>query len=266
MKFERIHLASEHTSFCLDSYVADPIPCLTRKAILVIPGGGYGAVCSDREGEPIAMAFLAQGYNAFVLHYTVDKKHPFPTQLIEASLAVCHIRDHAQEYGIDPEQVFAVGFSAGGHLCASLGVLWKLPEVQKVLGRPYGYNRPNGVMLVYPVISGALHRISFQNLWATKEPNAEQLAVSSIENHIDKDSAPAFILHTANDQLVDVRNSLAAADAYAKAGVPFEVHIFPDSPHGVALGNNITACGNPDWIRPEIARWISMAEAWTKMI
>ena len=266
MKFERVYPDGENTRFYLDAYIADPIQCLTRKAVLVIPGGGYGTVCSEREGEPIAMAFLAQGYNAFVLHYTVDRKHTFPTQLIEASVAVCHIRDHADEYGIDPEQVFAVGFSAGGHLFAGLGTQWKLEAVQKAISRPYGYNRPKGVMLIYPVISGSLHGTSFRNLWATNEPTAEQLALSSIENHIDKDSAPAFILHTANDQIVHVRNSLIAADAYSKAGVPFEMHIFPDAPHGAALGNSITACGNPGWDKPDIARWIRMADEWTNKI
>ena len=266
MKFERISLASEHTQFYLDAYIADPLHCLTRKAILVIPGGGYGTVCANREGEPVAMAFLAQGYNAFVLHYTTDKKHIFPTQLIEASLAVCHIRDHAEDYGIDPEQVFAVGFSAGGHLCASLGTQWKLEEVRNAIPGSYGYNRPKGVMLIYPVISGKIHSLSFRNLWASDQPTDEQLAMSSIENFVDKDSAPAFILHTANDQVVSVRNSLVAGDAYSRAGVPFEMHIFPDAPHGAALGNKITAYGNPDWEKPDIARWVRMAEEWTNKI
>ena len=264
MKFERIYLKDGNTSVYLDAYVADPIRCLTRKAILVIPGGGYNNVCSDREGEPIAMAFLAQGFNAFVLHYTVDKIQTFPTQLIEASLAICHIRDHAEAYGIDPEYVFAVGFSAGGHLCASLGTQWKLDAVCNAIKRPFGHNRPNGIILIYPVISGLFHEVSFRNLWCTKEPTEKQLSMTSIENFVDGDSSPAFIMHTANDEMVDVRNSLLVADSYAKAGVPFEIHIFPDAPHGVALGNQITACGNPGWDKPEIAKWISMAEEWTK--
>lgn len=266
MKFERIYLQADNAGVFLDAYIADPIPCLTRKAILVIPGGGYGKVCADREGEPIAMAFLAQGFNAFVLNYTVDKIHTFPTQLIEASLAICHIRDHAAQYGIDPERVFAVGFSAGGHLCAGLGCQWKLQAVNEAIDRPFGYNRPNGVMLIYPVISATAHEISFRNLWGAKEPTRQQLDMISLENFIDEDSAPAFILHTANDEKADVRNALIAADCYAKAGVPFEIHIFPDAPHGVALGNKITACGKSGWDKPEIARWITMAEEWTNKI
>jgi len=263
MRFERVPLCSDNNTAYMDAYIADPIQGLTRKAILVIAGGAYSTVCAGREGEPIAMAFLAHGYNAFVLNYTVDRVHTFPRQLIEASEAICYIRDHAQEYGIDPEQVFAVGFSAGGHLCASLGALWKLDAVQHAIERPHGYNRPKGVMLIYPVISGKFtNGGTFQNLWATDKLTAEQIAQSSIENHIDKDSAPAFIVHTANDQVVNVNNALVAASAYSKAGVPFELHIFPDAPHGVALGNHITACGNPGWDRPNIAEWVRLAAVW----
>lgn len=266
MKFEKIHLCAENDSVWMDAYIADPLQGLTRKAILVIPGGGYATVCAEREGEPIAMAFLAMGYNAFVLHYTVDRVHTFPAQLIEASLAVCHIRDHAEQYGIDPGQVYAVGFSAGGHLCASLGTLWKLDAVQKAIGKPYGYNKPNGVMLIYPVISGTQPGNSFKNLWASVTPTQEQIVQSSIENHVDSESAPAFIVHTVNDQIVHVNNALMAASAYTAAGVSYELHIFPDAPHGAALANHITACENPGWDRPDIAQWVRMADAWTNKL
>ena len=262
MKFERIVLTQEREGVYLDAYIADPIKALTRKAILVIPGGGYRGVCSDREGEPIAMAFLPYGYNAFVLHYTVDKKHTFPTQLIEATLTIKHIKDHAQEYGIDPDELFVVGFSAGGHLAACTGVFWKMDELYRAVEMSYGYNKPKGTMLIYPVINAASHCGSIKNLWATDEPTDEQIAAASIDLHVDADSAPAFILHTANDQVVNVNGTLMAAMAYSNAGVPFELHIYPDSPHGVALGNHVTECGNEKWNRPAIAEWVRMAAYW----
>lgn len=260
MRFEKIILSGEREGVCMDAYIADPIKCLWRKAILVLPGGGYSHICADREGEPIAMAFMPYGYNAFVLHYTVDKKHPFPTQLIEVATAIKYIKDHAEDFGIDPEEVFVVGFSAGGHLSASAGVLWKLDEIREAVEMPYGYNKPKGCMLIYPVISQ--HTGSFKNLWCTDTPSEEQLDTVSIDRHVDADSAPAFILHTANDQIVNVSNSLSVASAYSKAGVAFELHIYPDSPHGVALGNEITECGNERWNRPAIAEWIRMAAYW----
>ena len=268
MKHERIYLQEGNENAYLDTYIADPTSHFTRKAMLVIPGGGYGAVCSNREGEPIAHAFMPYGYNAFVLHYTVGRKKPFPQQLTEAALAIKHIKDHASEYGIDPEQLFVVGFSAGGHLAASTGVLWKNEEVLKAVPMPYGYNKPRGVMLIYPVISPqfAHHFSSFQNLWCTDTPTAEQLDAAAIEQHVDTDSAPAFIMHTANDQLVDVRNALTVATAYSLAGVPFELHIYPDAPHGVALGNQITAGTTAKFNNPAIAEWVRLAANWAETL
>lgn len=265
MKFFQIPLSDTDKDVYVDAYIADPTKAFTRKAILVIPGGGYGGVCADREGEPIAMAFLPYGYNAFVLHYTVGRKRRFPAQLIEASLAMAHIRSHAEEYGIDPDQVFTVGFSAGGHLAASLATMWKLPAVYEATGIPYGVNKPTGAMLIYPVISGTLaktHSGTFRNLLCTDTPSPEELAMCSIENHVDADSAPAYIMHTVTDQAVYVGNALTVAKAYAEAGLQFEMHIYPDAPHGVALGNPITAGHNEKWNNPAIAEWVRTAAAW----
>ncbi len=265
MRFEKIPLSDTDEKVYMDAYVADPIGTFVRKAILVIPGGGYGKICSEREGEPIAMAFMPYGYNAFVLHYTVDKKHTFPTQIIEVAKAIKHIKDHAREYNIDPEEVFTVGFSAGGHLSASAGVFWKLDEVQQAVDMPYGYNKPKGTMLIYSVISDSNHSGSFRNLWATAAaPSEEQLRISEIDRNIDADSAPAFIMHTVTDEVVSVNGALNAAKAYAKAGVPFELHVFPDAPHGVALGNAITECGKAKYNEPAIAEWVRMAAYWAE--
>ena len=260
MKFFQIPLSDTDKDIYVDAYIADPTNAFTRKAILVIPGGGYGKICADREGEPIAMAFMPYGYNAFVLHYTVGLKKPFPQQLIEATLAIKHIKDNAEDYGIDPEQLFVVGFSAGGHLTASTGILWKNEEVLKAVPMPYGYNKPRGIMPIYPVICE--HTGSFRNLWCTDTPTREQLAAVELDQHVDADSAPAFIMHTANDGVVNVKNALMLATAYSNANVPFELHIYPDAPHGVALGNAITAGTNEKWYNPAIAEWIRMAAAW----
>ena len=268
MKHERIYLIEGNEDVYIDTYVADPIPTLTRKALLVIPGGGYGSVCSDREGEPIAHAFMPYGYNAFVLHYTVGRKKPFPAQLIEATLAIKHIKDNAEIYGIDPLQLFVVGFSAGGHLAASTGVLWKMDEVRAAVPMPEGYNKPRGVILGYPVISPKFqnHFKSFRNLWCTDTPTEEQLDAAAIEKHVDADSAPAFIMHTANDPVVDVRNAMTVAEAYALAAVPFELHIYPDGPHGMALANRITECGTPKYNQPAIAEWVRLAANWAETL
>lgn len=267
MIYKKIYLDENDKDVFLECFIADKVGDFVRNAILVIPGGGYGDVCSDREGEPIAMAFMPYGYNAFVLHYSVGKK-PFPKQLIEASAAMKHIKDNSQEYNVNPEKVFAVGFSAGGHLAASLGVFWNNPEIYKAISMPVGYNKPCGMMLIYPVISGKdfRHEGSFQNLLMKENPTEEELAEVSIENFADKTSSPAFIVHTSNDEAVPVRNSLALADKLAREGVKFELHIYPDAPHGIALGNKITDVGVEKFNNPQIAKWVENAAAWAESL
>lgn len=265
MKIEKIMLDN---SAYLEAYIADKTEKYTRKAILVIPGGGYAGV-SEREGEPIALAFMSYGYNAFVLNYSVAREKSFPAQLIQASKAMKHIKDNAEEYGIDKEEVFAVGFSAGGHLCASLGVMWNKKEIYEEVDIPYGYNKPKGIMLIYPVISGVsefAHMGSFQNLFGTDTPSEEQLKEASIELNMWSESSPAYIVHAANDTVVPVENSLIIAEEYSKHKIPFEMHIYPKGEHGFSLANKITWDGNPEFIQEEDAKWIENAVKWAEKL
>lgn len=231
-----------------------------RKALLVIPGGGYHNVCDDREGETIAEAFLPYGFACFILHYTVNRKKPYPAQLIEASLAVKYIKDNAETYGIDPEQVFAVGFSAGGHLAGSLATMWHRPEVCEGTGLTYGENKVKGAMLIYPVI--AEQDFTFRNLLCTDTPTEAQLDRVRIDRAVDENTVPCFIVHTAADQVVPVRNALLMASAMAEHGRPFELHVYPDGLHGIALANEITECGNPTWNQPAARPWVAAAALW----
>ncbi len=266
MIYKKIPLDAENKNVFLECFIAEKLPYFTRKAILVIPGGGYGCVCADREGEPIALAFLPHGFNAFVLHYSVrsNSDKVFPTQLIEASKAIKYIRDNAEEFGIDKDAVFATGFSAGGHLCASLGILWNIPEVYEAIDMPYGYNKPNGIMPVYPVIN--FNRTTLKNLYGKEELTEEELHRVQLDRHITKESSPAFIMHTSNDEIVPVSNSLDLARAYAEAGMTFELHVYPDGPHGVALGNEITNNGRPKYVDASIAKWIENAAYWADKV
>lgn len=264
MLHQKIPLDAEDERVFLEAYVPDRIGTYLRKAVLVIPGGSYWNICSDREGEPIAQAFIPHGYAAFVLHYSVARRKPFPAQLIEAAKAIVHIKDHAEEYGIDPEQLFTLGFSAGGHLAASTGILWKHPAVYEALDIPYGYNKPRGMILLYPVINS--HDASLHNLLCTDSPEASALNAVKLDRHVDADTVPAFIMHTANDQLVPVSNALTLAQAMSVAGKPFELHIYPDAPHGVALGNAITAGNIPKHNNAAIAQWVNHAALWAEHV
>lgn len=269
MKHERIYLNENDDRVFIDTYIANPNE--KRDAILVIPGGGYFNVCTDREGEPIALAFFARGYNAFVLGYRVGSKGDvFPSQLIDAASAMVYIREHSEELKVRPERVFAVGFSAGGHLCGSLCTMFDYPEVREVFGENYLKVKPTAGILSYPVtvIDQPTHIASFRNLTGRGEETFtdEDAARLSLDRVVKADSSPMFIWHTAEDALVPVQGSYKLAIALSFAKVPHRLSVYPYGPHGVALANEVTECGNPAMVQPLAAVWVDEAVEWMKTL
>lgn len=204
----------------------------TRKmpAILVLPGGGY-AYTSSREGEPIAMEFYARGYSAFVLEYTCAPAK-FPTALREAVLAMDYIRKHAEQWDINPQMVAAIGFSAGGHLCGTLGTMYDCPEVSDLVTGNRA--RPDAIALCYPVAVswGNTHDGSFVNLTGNDQALRDRL---SLDKLVRSDMPPVYIWHTRTDATVPVRNSLVLSVALDEAQVPFAMHIYGKGRHGLSL-------------------------------
>ena len=264
MIHETIHLCADDENVTLKTYLYD-----TRKkqsdAVLVIPGGGYTMVCHDREGEDVALALSNLGFRAFVLNYSTKEKAKFPRPLIEASLAMAHIRENAEKYGVNPERVFVLGFSAGGHLAGSLGTRWHIPEVANAINAPFGTNKPTGMILCYPVLCwfDKTHKGTFHNAFDTETPTEEQVKLISLENDLGENTPPAFLWHTANDNAVNVQNTLKMATALSEAKIPFEVHIFPEGPHGMALATEATGA-TPNMINPRVAEWPRLADGWMK--
>ncbi len=247
--------------------VADDMPFnKKRKAILICPGGAY-SFCSNREGEPIATSFLAAGYNAFVLDYSVKNKtmagKKFPGQLIEAALAMKFIKDNAEKFHIDPNFVFVTGYSAGGHLAASLGILYNSEYVTSAIEMPENYARPAGMILAYPVISSGkyAHRGSIENILHDEKDDEAALLKVSLETRVDKNTVPTFLWHTREDTTVPVENSLLLATALAKNNIPFEMHIYPYGGHGISLANRVV--GAP---LPVAAQWFGAALTWMETI
>ena len=140
------------------------IPDRKRPLVLICPGGGY-EMTSDREAEPVAIQYIAKGYQAAILRYSV-KPAKYPLALLQLAKAVAHLREYADEYHIDTEKIVVQGFSAGGHLACSLGVFWKKPFLSETLGVSAEQIRPNGMILCYPVITSGeyAHRGSFEAL------------------------------------------------------------------------------------------------------
>lgn len=234
--------------YCLDNS-SEIDPNRKRPSVLVIPGGGY-EMTSDREAEPIAMQFLAAGFNAFVLRYSV-KPSIFPVALLEAAEAMRRIRTHADEWHCDADAIAAIGFSAGGHLAANLATSAS-DDVLAAHGYDADAVRPNGLMLAYPVVtSGPLaHRGSFDALLGDRKADPEALDAVSIEKHIDAKTPPVFVWHTVPDDCVPYENTLMLVDACKKAGVSVEAHLFPSGGHGLSLGTAETAWQGVNGIEP----------------
>ncbi|MGI5895275.1 MAG: alpha/beta hydrolase [Candidatus Merdivicinus sp.] len=232
-----------------------------RPAVLVLPGGGY-AFTSRREATPIVLEFAAAGFSTFLLHYSVAPDVEFPTELVQAYTAIRMIRQHADEWGIDPEKIYVCGFSAGGHLTASTGVFWNRDWIHK-LGFEGDAHKPNGLILCYPVISGGefAHRGSYQNLLG-KQYSEDLVELNSLEKQVSSDTPPCFLWHTYTDQAVPVQNTLLFANELAKYQIPFEMHVYPSGNHGLSLANELV-CGT-EGILPKVQTWIHFATEWIK--
>lgn len=237
-----------------------------RTAVLVCPGGAY-RFRSDREGEPIAMRFLARGMQAFVLHYSVAPAK-FPCALVELAASVACIREHAKEWHIDEKKIFLCGFSAGGHLCASLGTMHRQDFLRKILCDTLrlreGSWRPDGMILAYPVISSGscTHEESRENLIG-RHPADSLVSQVSLEKQVTEETVPTFLWHTWEDDAVPVENSLLFAAALRRAGVSCEMHIYEKGGHGLALCDEVTE-DLPSQIRPDVSSWLDLAVRWLR--
>lgn len=217
-----------------------------RPCMLVIPGGGYCMVVSA-EGEPVAEEFFARGMNVFVLTYTTDITMSVPLKnqpLKDASRAVRYLRKNAQRFKIDPSKLSICGFSAGGHLCASLATHYN--DVRDCDAEMDALsNRPDGVVLSYPVITSGefTHIYSIQAL-VGPDASEEERKYFSLEHYVTKDTPPCFIWQTVEDDLVPVENSMLFAESCRRSGVPYAYYAFPHGRHGLSVWNERVKSGD----------------------
>lgn len=268
---ERVYLDKENEWGYFDAICSLPTAEYNekRKAILVIPGGGYSFV-SEREAEPVARKFYAQGYNAFILYYSVGKKitdprSGLPKPLLEASKAMALIRRNAEKYNIDPDKIAIVGFSAGGHLAATLATMWHLDFVAKNVGIEPGENKPNAAILSYAVISSDAdkwHEGSFRTLLSGSGDFERDRVLYSAEKQVSEKTCPCFLWHTATDTCVPVENSLCMAAALSKKKVPFEMHIYPEGGHGLSTAEADVLRGNQPKDAAHVSSWTERAAEW----
>ena len=252
-------------TYFLDSSI-EMRPNEKRPVILMCPGGGY-EMTSDREAEPMAMQFLARGYHVAILRYSVCPVR-YPAALLQVAESVLYLKEHADEYHIDPEKIVVQGCSAGGHLAANYGIAWNSPFLTKLMGMENDPERlcVAGLLLCYPVITSGekAHEESFRNLLGEQyEEKKEEL---SLENQVTPDTPPTFLWHTATDETVPVENSLYFFQSCLQQGVSAELHIYPVGGHGLSLANEETCSANGVGVQKECQSWIGLAQTWLEEI
>ena len=234
-----------------------------RPCLVVIPGGGYG-MCSQREAEPIALQFLPEGFNVFVLRYSVAP-HRFPSQLREVAALMELIYENAEKWHCDTDRVAIIGFSAGGHLSAHYSTCYDIPEVREV----FPESKPvQASVLSYPVISAdpkIAHLGSFQNLLGVENLTPEQEEKFSCDKQVTEKTPPAFLWHTFEDNVVPVANSLAYAQALVDQNVPVSLYIYPKGWHGLSTVDIQTNHPLPEDVR-HAADWLSAVKKWLQII
>ena len=253
-----IHMTCpDHPEATLEGYLLDCEITLgqekNRPAIVVCPGGGY-AYCSPREAEPIALRYAARGFHAFILRYSVGWDAADFAPLKEVSWVIGLIREHADEWHVDPGKIATCGFSAGGHLALAAGLL--------------GENKPNAMILNYPAVTlPNMPGVDFmlKLLTGRQEVTDADADYLSLANHIDKNSPPVFISATAED-LLSPFGALAVANKYSQLGLGYELHMFRHGPHGYALADETSANGSSQMLNPAYAHWHDLSVRWLNRI
>lgn len=232
--------------------------------VIICPGGGY-VWHSPREAQPVAEAFAAYGWTAWALRYAVAARGLIPAErpMRQLAQAVDMVRRER------PDQLVVVcGFSAGGHVAASLAVHWQdlnsLAQSDRTI-------RPDAVVLAYPVVTSGVyaHRPSFEALLGPEPQGAaqdgwlRQLRYFSLEDHVSADTPPVFLWHTASDEMVPVQNSLLFAQRLAEEHVPFELHIYPRGTHGLSLATKeVEEIEKERWADEHVAEWFADCIRW----
>lgn len=228
----------------------------TDASIVIFPGGGY-AMRAEHEGKGYADFFNSLGMDAFVLQYRVSP-YRFPVELIDARRSIRWVRKNAEKFGVNPEKIGVMGSSAGGHLAAMLCTYRNKTDLENIDETDNECYLPDFQVLCYPVICvsdlATTHIGSCINLLG-ETPEALQKAKDVDPSIVaDADTPKAFIWHTSNDPAVNVLNSLRYGEALRANNIPFEMHIFPDGPHGLGLAESF----------PHVAQWSGLLKNWLK--
>lgn len=248
----------------LEVYLPDE-EIATGKAVLIFPGGGYTILAYEWEGTEFARWLQDNGIAGIVVKYRLPVSESLTDRkevpLADAQRAVRLVRHHAEEWKIDPGHVGIMGFSAGGHLAATLSTQYDMRAVSGADTIDSLSARPDYSILVYPVISFrdvSAHSGSRRNLLG-EEPSQSLVDRFSSELHVTADTPPAFLIHSQDDTAVPVQNSLLYFDALTRNGVPASLHVYPTGGHGFAFG---TGRGTVEGWTAVLLDWVMASDSY----
>ncbi len=279
----------ELETYIIDSQISHNVH-KKRPAIIICPGGGY-MKHAKRESEPVALDFMQKGYHCFILRYSVamdgdrvkdekDSNLKYPIQVLQLMESIHIVKEKAESWFIDSDQIYIMGFSAGGHVCASLGVRWNDETLTNQLSFIPKKNelRPTGMILGYPMLSdnteefNQLYNYQFNEktlkvmnnvLYQTDKPSQSQIDSVNLINYISKDTIPTFIWHSVDDCVVDSRNSTKFIEKLVEYNIPCEYHLFGHGTHGKSLSNELTSM-NEDETDRHLNLWTLLSHYWMK--
>ena len=294
---KKVKLWPDRPDVYLKTYMPEDSPMLLagkpRPAVIICPGGGY-QFCADPEAEPVALKFVAMGYHAFVLNYSVYsaaagippqfagpespvcEKTIWPAAALDLGKAVLTLREKAEEWGLDADRIAISGSSAGAHNCAMYMTSIEEPAIYETLGCTSEELRVAAAILCYGVYDleaifdytpvpelEMLNRAMNLTLFGERTPTKEQLRALSPVFRDVKNAPPCFLWATAGDEMVPVVQTLQMAAALTKAGVPIEVHVFEEGPHAMSTASPISAATVFD-VNEDVAKWVNLAEYWLR--
>lgn len=261
-------LSYEGTKFTLDTYWLDPISDyekpLDHPLAIICPGGAF-KFQSDREAQPIAMKFNAEGMHALVLHYQLieDGKTVYPLALQEMATTLNWLKSQAKEHNIDLKKVLLVGFSAGGHVVADFNSIMLDPEQREKIFPEELVVEPFGNILGYPVIDMTLGWPKEEE-WSMKV--SSDIYYWQAQERLTPKGKPTFIWQTVTDGTVPVMNSIVYAQKMDLLHIPYELHLFGSGDHGLSLATYVTQ--NPGLaanLNLYDSKWWELCVNWLKM-
>ena len=227
-------------------------------AVIIAPGGGYMGLASNLEGRQVADWFTSRGVTAFILKYRLGQKYLYPIPLTDARRAIRLVRTRAKEFGIVPDRIGMIGFSAGGHLAATAGTMYDAGQPDAADAVERASSRPDFVILGYAWLNAMkLDQkgvLNYCGLLKADPEKCKTFAQYSPDDHIGAQTPPTFLYHTTDDELVPVDASITFYQALRKADVPAEMHIFAKGKHGSGLGLGDAA----------LDLWPTLLEAWLR--